>query len=63
MKNASPLASPVLIPPNSLIPHILIVEDDSGSGIYYGFTSAAVIPRSRSGSGEEALALLAHRKH
>ncbi|MEX0802007.1 MAG: sigma-54 dependent transcriptional regulator [Candidatus Binatia bacterium] len=62
MKNASPLASPVIVPSNSLIPHILIVDDDPAIGsllvrLYErsGYTAVSV------GSGEEALALLEQR--
>jgi DNA-binding NtrC family response regulator len=62
MKNASPSAVPLTVQPNSLIPHILVVDDDpvlrnllvrfySGSG----YTAASVA------SGEDALAQLAQR--
>lgn len=62
MKNDLPSASAVMIPSNSLIPHILIVEDDPVLGgllaRFYersGYTAVSV------GSGEEALALLEHK--
>ena len=61
MKNPLPLASPVTVPSNSLIPHILVVDDepmlrDQIVRFYstIGYTAVAV------GSGEEALAQLAH---
>jgi DNA-binding NtrC family response regulator len=59
MKNASPSDSPVTVPSNSLIPHILIVDDDPALGgllvQFYersGYTAVSV------GSAEEALPLL-----
>ena len=62
MKNALPLVSPVLLPPNSLIPHILVVDDDLAirtllTTFYQriGYTAVSA------GSGEEALALLEQR--
>lgn len=62
MKNASPLNSPVVVPSNSLLPQILIVDDDPAIRSllerFYersGYTAVSV------GSGEEALALLQQR--
>jgi DNA-binding NtrC family response regulator len=62
MKNSLPLASPATVPSNSLIPQILIVDDEPG------IRSLLVCFYERSGysavsvaSGEEALALLAQR--
>jgi DNA-binding NtrC family response regulator len=62
MKNASPLVSPDLDPSNSLIPHILVVDDDVAIRTlitkFYersGYTAVSV------GSGEEALAVLEQR--
>lgn len=62
MKNASPSSNPVLVPSNSLIPQILIVDDDPNIRslllrLYErsGYTAVSV------GSGEEALASLEHR--
>jgi DNA-binding NtrC family response regulator len=62
MKNASPLNSPVVVPSNSLLPDILIVDDDPAIRSllerFYersGYTAVSV------GSGEEALALLQQR--
>ena len=62
MKNVSPLVGPVIVPPNSLIPRIMISDDDSAIRSqlvqFYkrsGYTAVSV------GSGEEALALLEHK--
>jgi DNA-binding NtrC family response regulator len=62
MKNASPSSNPVLVPSNSLIPHILVVDDDPNIRslllrLYErsGYTAVSVA------SGEEALASLEHR--
>ncbi len=62
MKNASPLVSPVLIPPNSLIPHILVVDDDVAiRTLLTEFYERSGYTAVSAGSGEEALALLQQR--
>ena len=60
MKNALPLASPITVPSNSLIPHILVVDDDPElRNLLVRFYSDEGYTAVSVGSGEEALAQLA----
>lgn len=60
MKNPLPLASPVIVPSNSLIPHILVVDDNPGlRDLLVRFYSDAGYTAVSVASGEEALAQLA----
>ncbi len=60
MKNPLPLTSPVTAPSNSLIPHILVVDDDPElRNLLVRFYSEEGYTAVSVGSGEEALAQLA----
>jgi DNA-binding NtrC family response regulator len=60
MKNASPLASPLIASSNSLIPHILVVDDDPAlCSLLLRFYEQSGYTSESAASGEEALALLA----
>ena len=62
MKNASLLASPVIVPSNSLIPHILIVDDDPViRSLLVRLYERSDYTAVSVGSGEDALALLEQR--
>lgn len=61
MKNALPLASPITVPSNSLIPHILVVDDDPVlRDLIVRFYSEAGYTALSVASGKEALAQLEH---